>query len=78
MDKYEAGLDISLGDWDKQEEINTEMAIFKYSNHDFMTEQEFKDLPDEMKVLKKPPTPIDLEKAEKVVIIKADLKVQEI
>ena len=54
------------------------MAIFKYYNHDFMTEQEFKDLPDEMKVLKKPPTPIDLEKAEKVVIIKADLKVQEI
>ena len=76
--KYQDSLDICLGDYDKKEEINTEMAIFKYSNQMFMTEQELKDLPDEMKVLKKPPTPVDLHKAERVYINKADLKVQEI
>jgi hypothetical protein len=30
--KFEPGLDICLGDFDKKEEINTDMAIFKWSN----------------------------------------------
>ena len=30
--KYEPGMDICLGDYEKQEEINTDMAIFKWSN----------------------------------------------
>ena len=54
------------------------MAIFKYSNLEFMTEDEIKKLTDIQKTMKKPPTPMDLSKAERVVINKADLKIQEI
>lgn len=76
--KFDSVLDISLGDFDKKEEINTEMAIFKWSNQIYMTEKELKDLSEEMRVLKQPPTPMDLSKAERTVINKSDLKVQEI
>ena len=79
LSKFEPGLDIYLGDdYEKHEEPNTDMAIFKYSNLDFLTEKELAELPEEKKVRKQPPTPVDLSKAERVHIIKSDLKVQEI
>jgi hypothetical protein len=43
-----------------------------------MSEKELKDLPEEMRALKQPPKPMDLSKAERTVINKSDLKVQEI
>ena len=64
--KFEPGLDISLGDFDKREEINTDMAIFKWSNQMYMTEQEIKDLPEERRLIKQPPKPMDLSKAERI------------
>ena len=54
------------------------MAIFKYSNQECMREKELKELPEEKRVRKMPPKPVDLSKAERVHIIKSDLKVQEI
>ena len=45
--KFEPELDISLGDFDKKEEINTDMAIFKWSNKMYMSEEEIKNLTDE-------------------------------
>lgn len=32
LEKYEPTLDICLGDFDKKETINTDMAVFKFSN----------------------------------------------
>ena len=54
------------------------MAIFKFSNLEFMKEEEIKNLSEAQKTMKKPPTPVDLSKAEKVVIDKSELKIQEI
>ena len=78
LSKYQDSVDLCLGDFDKKGHINTDMAIFKYSNLEFMTEDEIKKLTDIQKTMKKPPTPVDLSKAERVVINKADLKIQEI
>ncbi len=50
--KFEPTLDICQGNFDKKEEVNTEMAIFKWSNQNFMSEKELKDLPEEMRTLK--------------------------
>jgi len=50
--RFESELDISLGDFDKKEEINTDMAIFKWSNKIFMSEEEIKDLTEEQKHMK--------------------------
>lgn len=47
--QYEAGLDICLGDFDKKEEVHTDMAVFKWSNQMYMTEAEIKALPEEKK-----------------------------
>jgi hypothetical protein len=55
LSKFEPGLDICLGDYDKKEEINTDMAIFKWNNQMYMTEKEIKDLPEEKKTMKQPP-----------------------
>ena len=51
------------------------MAIFKWSNKMYMSEEEIKNLTDEQKLIKKTPKPIDLSKAERVIINKSDLKV---
>jgi hypothetical protein len=76
--KYEPGLDICLGDFSKKEEIYTDMAIFKWNNQMYMTEKEKKELPEEKRVIKTAPKMFDLSKAERVIINKSDLKVQEI
>jgi len=54
------------------------MAIFKWSNKIYMSEEEIKNLTEEQKYMKQPPKPLDLSKAERVIINKSDLKVQEI
>lgn len=54
------------------------MAIFKWSNKMFMSEDEIKDLTDEQKLVKQAPKSLDMSKAERVIINKSDLKVQEI
>lgn len=54
------------------------MAIFKWNNRIFMSESELKDLSDEKKFDKRPPTPVDLRTAERFAINKGDLKIQEI
>ena len=54
------------------------MAIFKWNNTMYMSEQEIKDLSEEKKSHKQPPTPVDLSTAERISVNKADLKIQEI
>lgn len=74
-----ADLDICLGDFDKKGVVNTDMAIFKWNNSIFMTEEEIKKTPEDKRA--KPLTPVhqfDLSKAERVIVNKSDLKVQEI
>ena len=43
-----------------------------------MNEEEIKKLTEAQKTMKKPPTPVDLSKAQRVVINKDELKIQEI
>lgn len=54
------------------------MAIFKWNNTMYMSEKEINDLSEEKKFHKQPPSPVDLRTAEKVIINKGDLKIQEI
>ena len=54
------------------------MAIFKWNNTVHMSEEEIKELSEEKKAHKQPPTPIDLSTAERISVNKADLKIQEI
>ena len=55
------------------------MAIFKWSNKQFMTEEEYKNTPDDKKpYIPVPPKMFDLSKAERIKINKEDLKVTEI
>lgn len=55
------------------------MAVYKWTNKDFMTEEEYNKLPENKKpVLATPPVMFDLSKAERITINKADLKVTEI
>jgi len=54
------------------------MAIFKWNNRIYMSEAEIKAMSDELKKDVKPVTMMDLQKAERIVVNKADLKVQEI
>ena len=54
------------------------MAVFKWTNKEYMSKDEIKKLTD---VQKEIPTPIemfDLSKSERMEMIKADLKIQEI
>jgi hypothetical protein len=72
-------LDICLGDWEEKGKVNHDMAIYKWDATYFMNEDEIKALPEERRQpLKVPPKSFDLINAEKVVINKADLKVQEL
>lgn len=72
-------LDICLGDFAKLEEVNHEMAVFKWNAGEFMTQEEIDKLPEDRKpIFKTPPKAFDLSKAEKVYMDKSALKVQEI
>ena len=72
-------MDISLGDYDEKAVINTEMAIFKWTNRQYMTDEEYNALPEDKKpqVLVPPKMP-PLDKSERIFVKKEDLKVQEI
>ena len=55
------------------------MAVYKWNNREFMSEQEINKLPENKRpVLAKPPVMFDLSKAERITVNKADLKVTEI
>lgn len=71
-------LDVCLGDYDIKEEVNTEMAIFKWNNKVYMSEEEIKKLTEEQKRIPVPPVMFDLSKAERIVTDKSKLKIQEI
>lgn len=72
-------MDICLGDWEEKGVVNHEMAVYKWDATYFMTEKEIKALPEERRQpLKVPPKSFDLSKAERVIINKKDLKVQEL
>ena len=79
MAKHEDTLDICMGDYDKKDKVQTEMAVFQWNNTMFMSKEEIEKMPKEKKTVQ-PVAPVmfDLSKAERVVINKADLKVQEI
>ena len=77
--KHEANLDICLGDYDKEDEINTSMAVYNWNNTMYMTDKEVESMPKDKKTVQPvPPTMFDLNKAERVIIDKDNLKVQEI
>ena len=55
------------------------MAVYKWNNREFMSEQEINNLPENKRpVLATPPVMFDLSKAERITVNKADLKVTEI
>lgn len=79
LGKFGSGLDICLADFDKAEEVHTDVAAFKWSHATFMSEAELKALPEDRRPAPLvPPVMFDLSKAERVVINKSDLKVNEI
>lgn len=79
LDLHEPDLDICLGDWDEKGVVNHEMAIYKWDSTYFLSEKEIAALPEERRQpLKVPPKSFDLAKAERIVVNKADLKVQEL
>jgi len=51
LSKHESTLDICLGDYDKKEEINTEMAIFKWNNTIFMNKEDLEKVPKDKKMV---------------------------
>lgn len=71
-------MDLCLGDYDKKEEVNTEMAVFKWTNKQFMDKDEIKALTEDQKKVPVPVTMVDLSKAERIVMDKSELKIQEI
>ena len=79
LGKFGSDLDICLGDFDKVEQVNTDMAAFKWSHATYMDEAEIQALPEDRrpKVLV-PPVMFDLSKAERVSVDKSELKVNEI
>jgi len=78
MEKY-GNVGICLGDYDEKSEINTDMAVFKWNNTMFLSEEELKKVPeDKLPKPLVPPTMPDLSTCERVFIDKNDLKVNEI
>ena len=70
---------VCLGDYDEKSEVNTDMAIYKWTNGDFMTEEEIKKLPEEKRPkLHTPPKMPNLDECERVYIDKNEMKVNEI
>jgi hypothetical protein len=78
LEKFEDQIELCLGDYDEVGHINTDMAIFKWDNTVFMTEEEIKALPEEKKQKREPAVMFDLSRAERTPVNKDELKVQEI
>jgi len=72
-------LDVCVGEFDVKGEVNTEMAIYKWNNTVFYSEDELKKVPkDKIPEQAVPPKMPDLSKCERIFIDKNDLKVNEI
>lgn len=72
-------IDFCIGDFDEKGVVNTDMAIFKFDQSIFMTKEEIEATPDEQRPKRfEPVTMLDLQKDEKYMTKKEDLKVQEI
>jgi hypothetical protein len=79
LEEWRDKLDVCLGDWNEKGVINTEMAVYKWTNQIYMTKEEIEKLrPEQRLSVPKPPVMPDLRKAERIVIDKAEMKVQEI
>ena len=79
LEKYADQKDISIGNFEEKGKLNHEMAIYKWDASIYMTEEEIAALPEERKpVLYEPPKYFDLSKAERVVINKDTMQIQEI
>lgn len=48
--RHQDTLDICLGDYDKIEKVNTDMAVYKWTNQYFMSPDEIKKLPEDKKM----------------------------
>jgi hypothetical protein len=76
MGKYEEQIDLCLGDFDKTYTINHDMAIFKWDNSAFMTEEEVNKMPEDKKPkMVVPAVSIDMSKAKRIYVDKDDLKI---
>jgi hypothetical protein len=79
LDLWGEKLDVCLGNFEEKGEVNTDMAIFNYSHAFFMTPEELKNLaPEQNKQVPVPPKMPDLSKAERLILKKDEMKVQEI
>lgn len=79
MTTWGSNLDICLGDFDQKGSVNTDMAVFKFTNQFHMTEEEIAKLePEKRMELPVPPKMPDLSSAERIVINRNEMKVQEI
>ena len=80
LETYGNEVEIYTGeDFDKKEEVNTEVAVYKWTNAYYMTEKEYKALPPEKQLkVTEPPKIIDLSKAERVHHDKKDMNLQKI
>lgn len=79
LEKYKGQKDVSVGDFEEKGVVNHDMAIYKWDASVYMTSAEVEALPEERKpVLYTPPKHPDLSKAERVVINKETMQVQEI
>ena len=79
MQAFKSKIDICTGDFNVKGKVNTSMAIFNFDQSLYMTQEEIDLLPDEQKPHRfVPPKMLDLEKDERVLINKDEMKVQEI
>lgn len=76
MDAHSQDLDICLGEWETKGKVNHEMAVYKWDATYFLSEKEIAALPEERRQpLKIAPQSFDLQKNDRVIVNKADLKV---
>ena len=79
MEKWEDKMDICLGDYNEKGVINTEMAVYKWTNQIFMTPDEIKKLKPEQKLeIPVPPVAPDFSKAERFTIDKESMDLEKI
>jgi len=79
LEKYEADIDLCLGDYNKKGEPNTEMAVFKVDWKQFMSEKEIKDYKggDVLEPLE-PAKMFDFSKAKRVKVTREEIKMREL
>mmetsp|Transcript_6808 Transcript_6808/g.11473 ORF Transcript_6808/g.11473 Transcript_6808/m.11473 type:complete len:432 (+) Transcript_6808:297-1592(+) len=77
--KYEADMDVCLLDYDKKGEVHTDVAVYKWNYHNLMTEEEIKNMSDDLRLEtpEPPKCPADFSKVQRHILDKDALAIKE-